>query len=114
MPQFRTHASSIKSIAKQIINGIRTYFLDLWSKIITNETDQQQSVRCSKSGLLDKFSVLNKLKSINKIRRISNQSKFKHLKTDKKLQKEFRNNYNQKKKSHRFSRFCKSIFRKHS
>ena len=108
MARFRAHASSIKSIAKQIINVIQTYFVNLWSKIISDETDQQQSIRCSKSGLL------NKLKSINKTRPINNHSKFKHLKIDKKLQKEFQNDYNQKKKSHRFSRFCKSIFRKHS
>jgi hypothetical protein len=106
MARFRVHKYCVQLLTGKIVNTIRTYFVDFWSKLIGNKRQEQSSMERGNSDQSDKFFGSKRIKSMKKIRRISKHGHFKYLKADKYV---IKNDYCHKTKIHCLS-FFKSIF----
>jgi hypothetical protein len=100
MGRFKLHKYSVQLLTRKIVNTIRTYFVDFWSKLIGNKRQEESSMERCTSDQSDKFSGSKRIKSMKKIRRISKHGHFKYLKEDKYVQKVIKDDYCHKTKIH--------------
>ncbi|CAF0871790.1 unnamed protein product [Adineta ricciae] len=111
MAPLRTSRHMVKSLAKTILNTIRTYFLSVWSTLTGSTTQKHSSMQCSEQMFVEKRSRLNRIQSIKKTRSNISGTDFKHLKSSKRIQKLMKNTFRHHIKTRNFA-LCKSTLPK--